>query len=273
MKYESVELKENYPFLAGGTLRIWCMDEPWSPWRKGVRPLAIVLPGGGYRGVSNCESDPIAAEFFAKGYQVAILRYLCCEQGVRYPEQLYELACAVDYVKRNAERLEVNPKEIFAVGFSAGGHLVADYTNECFTLEERMGMTFPPELAAVGLGYPVIDEHEDSFDNLLCGYPPEEKQTLKEFLKQTDRVSAKTAPTFLWTTAEDCTVPPSNTLRYALALDKAGVPYELHVYPKGGHGMANGALELNDNTEAAVVLSAWVKDMIRFFRSFCVEKY
>ena len=273
MKYESIELKEIYPCIVGGALRIWCMDDPWGPLRKGVRPMVIVLPGGGYRGVSKSEADPIAAEFFAKGYQVCILEYLCSTQGAHYPEQLYELACAVDYIKRNAERLEVNPKEVFAVGFSAGGHLAADYASEHLTLPARTKAALETGLAAVGLCYPVLDEHDESFDNLLCGYSAEEKANLKESLKLTTRVSAANPPTFLWTTAEDRFVPAANTLRYALALDKAGVPYELHVYPKGGHGMANGSLELNDNAEAASVLSAWVRDMIRFFRSFCTEKF
>ena len=79
-------------------------------------------------------------------------------------------------------------------------------------------------------------------------------------------------PTFLWTTAEDRLVPSQNSLRYALALADHGVPYELHVYPKGGHGMANGSMEINDDKEAAAILSVWTKDMARFFRSYCKEK-
>ena len=79
-------------------------------------------------------------------------------------------------------------------------------------------------------------------------------------------------PTFLWTTAEDRLVPSQNSLRYALALADHGVPYKLHVYPKGGHGMSNGSMEINDDKEAAAILSVWPKDMASFFKSYCKDK-
>ena len=159
----------------------------------------------------------------------------------------------------------MDPGAIFAVGFSAGGHLVADYSDEHHTLRARTGVDLVTKIRGVGLAYPVIDEHDGSFENLLRGYPEKEKNGLKEALKLSKRVNAATPPTFLWTTATDRLVPAANTLRYALALDEQGIPYEVHVYPKGGHGMANGSPEINDDLEAAAILSAWVEDMCRFF--------
>ena len=260
-----------FPCVKGGEIEILCMENPSG--REGfARPMVIVVPGGAYRFVSAREGAPIASDFFAEGYQVCVLKYLCSEQGASYPEQLFELAAAVDYIKANAKRLAVNPEEIFAVGFSAGGHLVADYSIEYPTLNEKRGTALNAAITAVGLCYPVIDDHEESFDNLLCGYTGEEKAALKDSLRLTTRVRSTLPPTFLWTTAEDRLVPPQNTLRYALALADHGVPYELHVYPKGGHGMANGSPEINDDLEAAAILSVWTKDMARFFRSYCREE-
>ena len=272
MKCEIVELKDIYACVEGGTLSFTGLDDPIGN-DEWVRPMVIVIPGGAYRFVSKREGEPIAADFLAKGYQVAVLQYLCCEQGAKYPEQLYELACAVDYIKKNAKRLRVNPEEIFLVGFSAGGHLVADYSNEHFSLRERGGVRLETTATAVGLAYPVIDDHEDSFENLLCGYDRREKESIKKQLDLTRRVNEKTPPTFLWTTAEDGLVPAQNSLRYALALADGKIPYELHVFPKGGHGMANGSMELNENEIAGRILSVWTGDMCRFFRSFCREKY
>ena len=274
MQYETIRLKTSYDFLEGGWLKLLCMDSPWGSGRDWSRPMVVVVPGGAYWGVAKREGEPVAAEFFAKGYQVAVLNYLCREQGARYPEQLFELACAIDYIRKNAKGLKVNPKEIFVVGFSAGGHLVADFSNEFPTLKERTGCDLDCSVKAVGLSYPVIDDHDESFENLLWNYDNEEKAKLKEFLKLTNRVGKKTPPTFLWTTAEDELVPAQNSLRYALALADHGVPYELHVYPKGTHGKANGSLETNEKDHGDLaVIYGWTSDASRFFRSLCKEPF
>lgn len=268
MIHEIVKLRERYPFVNGGEIEILCMENPSG--REGyLRPMVVVVPGGAYRFVSEREGMPVAMDFLKERYQVCVLKYLCSPQGATYPEQLLELAAAVDYIKKNAARLRVDPEEIFLVGFSAGGHLVADYSLESRTLNDKRKTALDTAISAVGLCYPVIDDHEDSLDNLLCGYAGEEKAALKEHLRLSRLVTADTPPTFLWTTAEDRLVPPQNSLRYALALADCGVPYELHVYPKGGHGLSNGSPEINDDLEAARMISVWTKDMARFFRFYC----
>ena len=270
MLHEIVRLNEIYPFVQGGEIELLCMQDPGG---RGAysRPMVIVVPGGAYRFVSDREGAPVAADFFKEGYQVCVFKYLCSDKGATYPEQLLELAAAVDYIKKNSARLSVTPEEIFMVGFSAGGHLVADYSLEYETINQKKNTSLDASVAAVGLSYPVIDDHDDSFDNLLCGYEGAEKAALKEHLALPRLVAATTPPTFIWTTAEDRLVPSQNSLRYALALADNGVPYELHVYPKGGHGMSNGSMEINDDVEAAAILSVWPKDMARFFRSYCKE--
>ena len=270
MLHEIVRLNEIYPFVQGGEIELLCMED-LSGQAQG-RPMVVVVPGGAYSFVSEREGMPVASDFLKERFQVCVLKYLCAPQGATYPEQLLELAAAVDYIKSSAIRLSVDPKEIFLVGFSAGGHLVADYSLEQFTLNEKKHTAFDTSVAAVGLCYPVIDDHDGSYDNLLCGYAGEEKAALKEYLKLPRLVTERTPPTFVWTTAEDRLVPPQNSLRYALALADHSVPFELHVYPKGGHGMANGSMEINDDAEAAAILSVWPKDMARFFRSYCKEK-
>lgn len=273
MLRERIELKDLYGSVKGGSLEILCLESPWRDGRIWTRPAVIVVPGGAYQRVSKREGAPVAAFFFSAGYQVCVLDYLCSDDGARYPEQLLELGCAVDHLRKNAERYHLNPEEIFAVGFSAGGHLVADFSNEYQTLKERTGEDLDCALKAVGLSYAVVNEHDGSFDNLLCGYPEEEAARLKTYLKLDERVGKHTPPTFLWTTAEDDLVPAHNTLDYALALSKQGVPFECHVYPHGTHGKSTGTLELNDVTGGLDALSAWPKEMARFFRSHCEEKF
>ena len=271
MQYESIELKDLYGCLQGGSLKVLCLDTPWGDDRDWVRPAVIVVPGGAYVGVSGREGETVAADFLSAGYQVCVLKYLCSPQKASYPEQICELGCAVDYLRKNAARLRINPKEIFVLGFSAGGHLVADFSNEYPSLREKTGIDLDCAVTAVGLCYPVINDHDQSFDNLLCTYDREEKQKLKEALRVDRMVGAHTPPTFLWTTAEDDVVPAHNTLDYALALSAKGVLFECHVYPHGTHGKSNGSPEVNDALDGTDVLSAWTKDMARFFRAFCKE--
>ena len=127
MILKKVDLTAEYPFLQGGELLCIAADyifdgEVDSAWK---RPAVIVVPGGGYGMVSKREGEPVAHAFLAKGFQVFILTYRVGEE-VRYPEQLCEIAAAVDYVKKHADEFSVNPQEVFAVGFSAGGHLVGN---------------------------------------------------------------------------------------------------------------------------------------------------
>lgn len=121
MKSYKVSLKETYG-LEGGELECMLSESPFdvpSPeWR---RPAVVVVPGGGYCMVSKREGEPVANYFLAKGFQTFILTYRTCTEGSCYPEQLIELAAAMDYIKKNAAECLVNPEEIFVVGFSAGG--------------------------------------------------------------------------------------------------------------------------------------------------------
>ena len=90
-------------------------------------PAMIVVPGGGYAMTSEREADPIALEYFTRHYNTFIVRYACAPY--RYPTSLTQLACAVDYVKKHADEFNVDTNKIFAVGFSAGGHLLASLAN------------------------------------------------------------------------------------------------------------------------------------------------
>ena len=281
MKTCTVELKEEYPFLQGGTLECLVGECPWDVIQEWKRPAVIVVAGGGYAGVSKREGEPVAFEFLARGFQVFILRYLVGgENGVPYPEQLFELASAVDYIKKNAKTFAVNPDEVFAVGFSAGGHLTANLAVEYETVSKRVGVSLDCKPTAIGLGYPVISQkhgHQRSFDNLLFGYTDEAKTELLKTLNLDEVVSETTPPAFIWTTAKDTCVPPDNALRYAAALDRQGIDYELHVYPRLNHGKSTGNLEINAYTEEDKAehrrISRWMGDCVSFFRLYIKEAF
>lgn len=277
MKAYTINLKENYPFLQGGELDCLLMDYPCpgAP-REWKRPAVVVFPGGGYWRISQSEGDPIAAAFMALGFQTFVVRYLCVQQEVRYPEQLLEAAAAADYIKKHAEELNVNEKEIFVVGSSAGAHLAANLSVSYELASKLAGIPLDCKPTGVGLAYPVIAHnygHTDSFNNLLKGYSEEEKKELLPQLNLDTLVTENTPPTFLWTTAEDVIVPPENTIRYTLALAKAGVPYESHIYPKGHHGLSTASVELWPLAGDIPKVKGWVKDCAAFFHMFTEEKF
>ena len=279
MKVAKIDLQAEYPFLQGGTLECMAADYPFdggdaSAWK---RPAVIVVPGGGYGMVSKREGEPIAHSFFARGFQVFILTYLVASDGVRYPEQLLELAAAVDYVKKNAETFSVNAEEIFAVGFSAGGHLVGNLCVEHQSVSAKSGVDLNCALTAAGLSYPVISKingHQGSYECLLEGYTEEAQAELLKTLNLDEAVNAQTPPAFLWATANDGLVPADNAIRYALALARQGIEYELHVYPDGVHGLSTCSAEVNLTTnEDFKRMSRWVEDCTIFFRRYTQEKF
>ena len=205
------------------------------------RPVILMCPGGGYEMTSDREAEPMAMQFLAMGYHVAILRYSVCP--ARYPAALLQVAESVLYLKEHADEYHIDPEKIVVQGCSAGGHLAANYGiawNSPF-LTKLMGMENDPErlcVAGLLLCYPVITSgekaHEESFRNLL-GEQYEEK---KEELSLENQVTPDTPPTFLWHTATDETVPVENSLYFFQACLQQGVSAELHIYPVGGHGLS-----------------------------------
>ena len=277
MKSFTLNLKEEYTFLQGGTLQAIIEAMPYdgnpTDWK---RPAVIVVPGGGYGNVSAREAEPVATAFLARGFHTFILKYLCAPQGVRYPEQLLELASAVDCVRKNAEEWNVNPDEIFVVGFSAGGHLTANLAVEYPVVSQKAGVELNCKPTAVGLGYPVISKvngHQGSYINLLQGYSEEEQAELLKTLNLNEAVSETTAPAFLWATAEDGAVPVDNTIRYAQALSERGIAFEVHIYPKGNHGLSTCNHENNVITPYLRRTSRWVDDCAAFFRLYIKEDF
>ncbi|MBR2441959.1 MAG: alpha/beta hydrolase [Clostridia bacterium] len=274
MRAFTVDLKEEYSFLKGGKLSCMLMDMPWDQPKAWKRPALIVVPGGAYWMVSKREGEPVASAFFAKGFQTFILDYLTAPKGIAYPEQLLELASAVDYVKKNADAFCVNKDEVFVVGFSAGGHLTGNLCVEHTHVCDKAGVALDCKPTAVGLCYPVISQihgHQGSYNNLLQGYTNEAKEELLKTLNLNEAVSVDTPPAFLWATATDPSVPADNAIRYALALAEKGIAYELHVYPQGYHGLSTGADEVNEEPYRNQRVCAWVGDCIQFFKLYIQE--
>ncbi len=202
------------------------------------RPMVVICPGGGYEHVSEREAEPIALALLERGFNACYLKYNVAP--TTFPTQLLEVAEAVALVRQNEEKWHVDTNRVIVGGFSAGGHLAGSlgvFWSESF-LEELMGMKkecYQPN--GLMLCYPVISSgekaHRGSFDNLVRG-----KQELLEKVSLEQQVSAATPKSFLWHTADDTVVPVENSMYFASALQKVGVPYELHIFPTGVHGLS-----------------------------------
>jgi acetyl esterase/lipase len=213
----------------------------------------LICPGGGYEHISPREGKPVALEFNERGYDAFVLEYTIADKanGQGIPLQmkpLTDLAWAIAHIRENAPQYKIDPEKIAVCGFSAGGHLAASlgvyWHTPGFWGGDKPEAVYRPN--ALILCYPVISageyRHKGSITNLV-GDSDASPFSLE------NHVSEKTPPTFLWHTAEDSTVPVQNSLAFAGKLAEHGVPFELHVYPFGGHGLSLANAKLNKGFE------------------------
>lgn len=218
---------------------------PFLP-EAGKAPVAavVICPGGGYGRLANHEGEHYARFLNELGIAGFVLKYRLGSAGYRHPAMLQDAARAVRMVRAQAAQWGIDPKRVGIMGSSAGGHLAStllthfDPGNSNATdIVERQSSR--PDLGI--LCYAVITmgkfTHQGSKNNLLGKSPSPE---LVDDLSNELRVTQDTPPCFLWHTWEDSGVPVENTLQFADALRKAGVPFDLHIYQKGGHGLGLG---------------------------------
>lgn len=205
-----------------------------------MRPSILICPGGAYMYCSRREAEPIALNFVGKGYNVFVLYYSVFEKCFPYPQ--LEVLSAIRMIRENAAQWHCAPDKIAVMGFSAGGHLAACASNLYNDSRLLEIIQAEPELLrpnASILCYAVISglksPHELSFERLL-GEPDEEGLAS---LSLELRVDEGTPPAFIWHTSDDGGVSVNNSLLYASALAEHNIPFEMHIFPHGIHGLAN----------------------------------
>ncbi len=239
-----------WPNGAPGALGTEDRDRPeitiYQPNTKHTGATAVlVCPGGGYGALAmNHEGRQIANWLNSYGMVAVVLKY---RLGPRYhhPVEMEDAQRALRAVRARASELGVAPDKIGAWGFSAGGHLVSTIGTHFDSGKE--GAADPIDRVSsrpdfLILAYPVISfttpyTHKGSLKNLLGDNPD---PALVQNLSNELRVTAQTPPTFLFHTNADTGVPPENSVLFYLALRKAGVPAEMHVFENGPHGVGLG---------------------------------
>jgi acetyl esterase/lipase len=224
----------------------------------------IVFPGGGYGMLaSNHEGRQVANWFNALGVTAFVVKY---RLGPRYhhPIELGDAQRAIRMVRSRAAEFGISPDRIGIMGFSAGGHLASTAgihfdSGNASPADPIDRFSCRPDFMI--LAYPVISftapyTHQGSATNLLG---ENADPNLRAELSSELHVTAQTPPTFLFSTDADTAVPPENTVAFYLALRKAGVPAEMHVFEKGPHGVG---LDLDDP-----MLGQWPTLLANWLRS------
>jgi len=215
---------------------------PYLPDATNATGAAMVIcPGGGYAMLAPHEGNDYALWLNQHGVTGFVLKYRLGSSGYHYPAEFQDAARAVRWVRTHADDYQIDPHRIGIMGSSAGGHLAstllthfdAGDTNTTDAIERQSSR---PDIGI--LCYAVISmgefTHQGSKENLLGKNPSPE---LVKLLSNELQVTTNTPPCFIWVTYEDTVVPVENSLMFAEALRKNHVPFDLHIYQKGGHGM------------------------------------
>lgn len=204
------------------------------------RGCVVVCPGGGYEWISfEHEGRELAAHLTGLGYYVYILTYRF--RPYRHPIEQGDVNRAIRIARYRAEACGYDAHRIAVMGFSAGGHLAMTACTK-FDLglsegDEIDRVSCRPDLGILCYGVLTLGQPHTHWGTTLNLLGEDYDPALAEELSAAGAVRADMPPCFIWHTAEDDLVPVQNALDFAKAIHSVGVPYELHIFPYGGHGL------------------------------------
>lgn len=244
---------------------------PYLPATEKATGAAIIIcPGGGYGKLADHEGKDYALWLNERGIAGFVLKYRLGTSGYHHPAMMHDVQRAIRFVRFHATDWKLAPAKIGVMGSSAGGHLAATAVthfdagrSDDADPVERIGCR--PDLGI--LCYPVISmgplTHGGSKTNLLGNDPAPE---LVQLLSNELQVTKDTPPCFLWHTRDDGAVKVENSLEFANALLKNGVPHDLHIYQTGNHGQGLGIHGYEPGKSDATKLLPWTGDLAWWLR-------
>ena len=273
MFYKTFSLSEKYP---DATLTAFVCDP--LP-QVAPRPAIVVCPGGGYGNLSPREAEPIVRRFWGEGFNVYLLMYSVGEKAANYAP-LIQASLAIKMVRERAEEDNSDPKKIYIMGFSAGGHLAASAGTlwNLPVVRDAVGVSSGECPEGINrpdgmiLCYPVITvgefTHKGSAQR-VSGHTVLTEEDIQAFSIERN-VDSTTCPAFIWHTFTDVTVPVQNSLLIMNALAAAKVPFEAHIFPEGVHGLALCNQDTRAGNDALVVPHAeiWTDRAVKWIRDF-----
>lgn len=232
---------------------------------KATGAAIVICPGGGYGGLAEHEGKGYAEWLAEHGIAGIVLKYRLGSHGYQHPAMLQDAARAVRLTRSKAGEWKLDTKRIGIMGSSAGGHLASTLLTHFDAGKADAADPIERESSRPDLGilcYPVIsmgpNTHAGSRKNLLGDHPSPE---LIEHLSNEKQVTAQTPPCFIWHTWEDKGVKIENALSFASALQANDVPFDLHVYQKGGHGLGLGGSRNGGD------LHPWTQDCLYWLKA------
>ncbi len=239
---------------------------PYLPGSEKASGAAVVIcPGGGYGMLATHEGQDYALYLNQQGVAGFVLKYRLGSQGYHHPAMLQDAARAVRLVRARAADWKVDAKRVGIMGSSAGGHLASTLLTHFDAGQAEAADPVERQSSRPDLGilcYAVISmgplTHQGSKNNLLGDHPDPE---LVKLLSNELQVTSQTPPCFIWHTWEDKAVKVQNSLDFAAAMHKAGVPFDLHIYQKGPHGMG-----LKDRPPFSHV-HPWANDLVFWLKA------
>lgn len=269
MRIETIQL---FPEKEKVTLTAYLLDDSKEMLKGGKRPAVLICPGGAYMFCSDREAEPIALKFAGLGYHAFVLRYsVYSNSGNAYPfpgktsvyeagvtpGPMREIGKAMLVIREHAEDWLVDADKVILTGYSAGANNCAMFSVYWDKPEIYEYFGKSPELfrpAAAVLGYGVYDYRamkkslEKSGDrmriemNKAYNYAffgdAEPSDGVLDAGSPARMVSENTPPMFLWATCDDNVVPVSQTTLMANALAECEIPFEVHIFENGQHGLS-----------------------------------
>ena len=193
-----------------------------------IRPMVVILPGGGYDHTSKREADNVGLYFQSMGINYTVLNYR--ETIYKYPEPQEEVGYVFNYLIQNKDEFKVDTSKLLLIGFSAGGHLALSYS----LYHEEFGSVMPSLLI---LSYPVVTSdstysHKSSFEYLI------DDESLYDKLSLEKHIRKDLCDVFLWHTVTDKSVPCYNSIELLKNLYLNDINVEAHIFPLGPHGLS-----------------------------------
>ncbi len=271
--------------LHAEVIRLWDGDAPgaqgseekdiptltlYKPEGEATGASIVICPGGGYWGLADHEGAGYARFLNKHGVTAFVLKYRLASGGYQHPFILADAARAVRLVRYNAAQWGLDPDRIGIMGSSAGGHLASTLLTHFekevpATIDPIDRLSSRPDLGILCYAVITMSEltHGGSRKNLLGENPSE---GMLNYMSNEKMVSEETPPCFIWHTWEDSAVPVENSLQFAAALRKAGVPFDLHIFEKGQHGIGLAEKNVTKGDSTQTVVHPWGEDLIYWLK-------
>lgn len=267
MLHKNIPLCEDDPNVF---LTTYIADE-----KRLVRDAILVIPGGAYGGICHDrEGEPIALAFLAAGLNAFVLHY-SVGAAAKFPRPLVDASLAMQHIRRHAAEYGIDAGRVFAVGFSAGGHLCAALGSLWDAPEVREALPAMPRginrPTGTILCYAVLSgigaTHLGSFYNLLGTTTPSEEELRRYSIDLC--INEGSAPAFFMHTFDDPAVPLEGALRTMLAMRQHNIPFAARIYPHGNHGLAlsNSLTSLGNPDLAPADGAHWVADATEWMQT------